>query len=123
MSVPVTQLIIKASIFARKAHEGQVRKYSGLPYIQHPARVAGEAALLDGADEEDVAAAWLHDVVEDTTVTLQAIREDFGDRVADLVDWLTNPKKMDGENRAARKAKVAAKLAKAPREAKRIKML
>lgn len=123
MSVPVTQLIIKASIFARKAHEGQMRKYSGLPYIQHPARVAGEVAVLPDATEEMVAAAWLHDTIEDTASTLEEVRKQFGDSVADLVDWLTNTTKIAGETRAVHKAKTFARLAGAPREAKRIKML
>lgn len=123
MTVPVTDLVIRASVFARRAHEGQTRKYGGDPYIAHPARVAGETALLPGATEETVAAAWLHDVVEDTAVTLDDIRREFGDRVAELVGWPTNPPKTAGENRAARKAKTSARLADAPGDAKRIKML
>lgn len=123
MTVPVTELIMKASQYAAQAHQGQVRKYGGAPYISHPARVAGETAMLPDATEEMVAAAWLHDTVEDTDVALGDIRAVFGEKVAELVDGLTNPPKTAGENRAARKAKTFARLAGAPDDVKRIKML
>jgi (p)ppGpp synthase/HD superfamily hydrolase len=118
-----TPLIIKASEFAIKAHDGQVRKYNKAPYITHPARVAKATADLSGATEEMVAAAWLHDVVEDTPVSLETIRQEFGDKAAELVGWLTNEAKVPGENRALRKKKNAERLSKAPKDAQRIKML
>jgi (p)ppGpp synthase/HD superfamily hydrolase len=118
-----SELIKKASRFAEVAHQGQQRKYNRAPYITHPARVAFEASKLDGATEEMVAAAWLHDVVEDTTIPIETIKAEFGDNVATLVKWLTNDPKVPGENRAARKKKAAVRLAAAPREAKKIKML
>jgi (p)ppGpp synthase/HD superfamily hydrolase len=116
-------LIVKASVFAHKAHEGVARKYNQAPYITHPARVAKATAELSGATEEMVAAAWLHDVVEDTAITLEQIRQEFGEKVAELVGWLTNEPKVPGENRAARKKKAAVRLNKAPKDAQRIKML
>lgn len=60
-------LVTTARDIATTAHRGQVDK-AGAPYIGHPARVAGHAAAA-GGDERVVAAAWLHDVVEDTGVT------------------------------------------------------
>jgi hypothetical protein len=83
----VSSLIERAAALAEAAHSGQVDK-AGVPYIGHPARVAALVATRGGSDEA-IAAAWLHDVVEDTTVILASIRYGFGDTVADLVDALT----------------------------------
>lgn len=73
--------------FAEKAHEGQYRK-SGEPYIYHPVAVA-EILLSLEMDVTTLVAALLHDVVEDTGVTLEQIRENFGETVALLVDGVT----------------------------------
>lgn len=73
--------------FAEKAHEGQYRK-SGEPYIYHPVAVA-EILLSLEMDVTTLIAALLHDVVEDTGVTLDEIREKFGDTIALLVDGVT----------------------------------
>lgn len=82
--------------FATKAHEGQVRKISGLPFITHPVRVAAILEGLGGISEEMMAAAFLHDTVEDVGLTVQEIRERFGSKVAMLVGGLTFPSsKMD----------------------------
>lgn len=118
-----TELIKKADAFAEKAHEGILRKFSKAPYITHPRRVKAEVMKLDGATEEMAAAALLHDVVEDTAITIETIRSEFGEKVADLVGWLTNEPKVPGENRAARKKKAVLRLNKAPKDAQRIKML
>lgn len=81
------ELIVKAFNFANKFHDGQIRK-SGEPYIIHPLSVA--EILLDlGLDEITLTAALLHDIVEDTDVTLEEIKELFGDEVAYLVDGVT----------------------------------
>lgn len=77
-------LLEKALSFAIKAHEGQKRKNGRTPYILHPVEVAAVAATLTD-DEEILAAAALHDTVEDTQVTIEDIRREFGDRVAALV--------------------------------------
>ncbi|NIQ98216.1 MAG: bifunctional (p)ppGpp synthetase/guanosine-3',5'-bis(diphosphate) 3'-pyrophosphohydrolase [Desulfuromonadales bacterium] len=72
---------------ARSSHSDQLRK-SGEPYFFHPLRVAHQAAR-HWMDFSSIMAALLHDVVEDTPVTLEEVREDFGDEVALLVDGLT----------------------------------
>ena len=82
--------------FARKAHEGQTRK-SGEPYIIHPVAVARIVAEELQLGPNTVIAAFLHDVVEDTPVTLDEIREQFGDEVAFLVGVVTKKKKTSYE--------------------------
>ncbi|WP_019154645.1 RelA/SpoT family protein [Robertmurraya massiliosenegalensis] len=77
----------KAYEFARHAHRDQYRK-SGEPYVIHPIQVAGILADLQ-MDPDTVAAGFLHDVVEDTEITLDDIREAFNDEVAMLVDGVT----------------------------------
>lgn len=81
------QRIREAYDFAEKAHENQVRK-SGEPYILHPLAVADIVVNMQ-MDTTSIIAALLHDVVEDTTVSLEAIREKFGETCAMLVDGLT----------------------------------
>ena len=99
----MTTLESAARTFATKAHADQRRKYTGEDYIHHPAAVAELVRSVPHTDEM-VAAAWLHDVVEDTPVTLDKIRDEFGDTVADLVGDLTDVSKPSDGNRAARKA-------------------
>ena len=84
------QLIRRASELSQRAHEGQTR-ISGEPYFLHSLAVANILAELN-LDAETVSAAMLHDVVEDTDITLEDIRHQFGDAVAQLVDGVT---KMD----------------------------
>ena len=67
--------------FATKAHEGQLRKYTGEPYINHPIAVAAIVATVDHTPEM-IAAAYLHDTVEDCGITLAEINERFGRKVA-----------------------------------------
>lgn len=86
------QLIERAYQLANKAHEGQVRK-SGVPYIMHPIAVAGILVNLR-LDATTVAAGFLHDVVEDTDITLDMLRKDFGEDVALLVDGVTKLEKI-----------------------------
>ena len=80
-------LIDRAYEVAKKAHEGQLRK-SGDPYITHPVAVAEILADI-GLDSSAISAALLHDTVEDTGYTLEAIKKDFGNEVAALVDGVT----------------------------------
>jgi (p)ppGpp synthase/HD superfamily hydrolase len=100
---------------ARSDHEGQVRNGSGgMPYIEHPMRVA---ALLDehGFGDEVLAAALLHDVVEDSDTTLDELREKFGGEVAGLVGAMTDDESIDDYRQ--RKAEHRERLAAAPTEA------
>ncbi len=77
-------MIRRAAEFAAKAHEGAVRKGSTIPYIVHPRETA---VIVSGitSDPEVIAAAFLHDVIEDSPVGYEEIRAAFGERVADLV--------------------------------------
>lgn len=87
---------------AARAHEGQLRKYTGEPYIVHPFAVAGLVRSV--SDDEDLfVAALLHDVVEDTQVTLGFIRGVFGHRIGDLVGGLTDVSEPEDGNREVRK--------------------
>ena len=80
-------LVEAARLVAEAAHAGQVDK-GGNPYIEHPAFVADRVRWL-GGDEVAAAVAWLHDVVEDTTVSLDALASVFPARVVEAVDGLT----------------------------------
>lgn len=115
--------IQKAKIFATAAHAavGQQRKYTLEPYIVHPAEVASMVAQYNN-NEAMVAAAWLHDVIEDTNVTSEILREEFGDEITELVIWLTDVSKPEDGNRATRKAIDLAKVALAPPNAQTIKI-
>ena len=81
------ELVTRAFRYAAAAHEGQQRR-SGQPFIEHPVGVAKICAQLR-LDEQTIAAALLHDVVEDTEAELDHVRELFGDDVALLVDGVT----------------------------------
>ena len=76
--------------FAKLAHEGQTRKYTGEPYFNHPFRVMLSAVRYGCLDEDILCACVLHDVVEDTRYDLTDINMKFGQIVADLVEELTN---------------------------------
>ena len=78
----------QAMAFALKAHDGQTRKRDNTPYILHPCEAATIASILTD-DREILAAVVLHDTVEDTDATLDDIREQFGNRVAMLVEGET----------------------------------
>ena len=81
-------LVEKADRLAERAHEGQTRKESNAPYITHPRAVA---RILEehGFDDTAVAAALVHDVVEDTPLCLDDVRRELGDEVARLVEAVT----------------------------------
>ena len=91
------ELIVKAFRFAAAAHEGQQRR-SGEPFIMHPVGVATICAGLR-LDEQTIAAALLHDVVEDTDTDLAAVREEFGDEIAKLVDGVTKLTRVQFQSR------------------------
>lgn len=115
-------LVVRARRFAERAHDSidHRRKYSGRPYAEHLARVADRVAQVTG-DASAVAAAWLHDVVEDTPATHADIEHEFGPRVAELVRALTDVDRAYG-NRATRKAADRARLAQAPGAAQTVKL-
>jgi (p)ppGpp synthase/HD superfamily hydrolase len=117
------ELETRALAFAKAAHEAidQRRKYTNEPYIVHPMAVA-ELVRSVPHTSEMVAAAYLHDVVEDTPVTIDEIREEFGAEVGELVDWLTDVSKPGDGNRRIRKEHDRQHLAKAPPAAKTIKL-
>lgn len=113
----------QARRYATQAHAaaGQRRKYTDEPYIVHPAAVA-ELVRSVTDDEAMLAAAWLHDTVEDTPSTLQDIESHFGPRVAELVDMLTDSAQPQAKNRATRKLAHFRHTAQASPEAQTIKL-
>jgi GTP diphosphokinase / guanosine-3',5'-bis(diphosphate) 3'-diphosphatase len=90
-------LITRAFRYAAAAHEGQQRQ-SGEPFIMHPAGVAKICAQLR-LDEQTLAAALLHDVVEDTDADLDDVRAEFGDEIARLVDGVTKLTRVQFQSR------------------------
>ena len=119
-----TDKILRAASFASTAHIGQVRKYTGDPYITHPISVA-IAVSERTSDEDAICAALLHDVVEDTEVTPWQVMEHFGKSVSDLVQELTDVYTREAYpsmNRRARKIAETQRLAGISDRAKLIKV-
>lgn len=119
----MSELIKKAQDFATTEHQriNHVRKYSNQPYQTHLQAVAKLVSTVTD-DEQMIAAAWLHDTVEDTPATLGDIEETFGLQIAELVEELTDVSKPSDGNRAARKEIDRQHLATASRRAKTIKL-
>ena len=114
------RLFENALRFATDAHAGMVRKAGSMPYILHPMEVATIAATMTD-DREVLAAALLHDVVEDTSHTLDEIESNFGPRVAALVAAETEDKREGlppAETWRIRKEESLVELARADRDAK-----
>jgi (p)ppGpp synthase/HD superfamily hydrolase len=95
-------IVDRALAFATIAHGDQKRKYSGEPYIVHPVEVMKIVETVEH-DDSMLAAALLHDVVEDTDVTIEEIEASFGSDVAELVGFLTDVSKPEDGNRKHRK--------------------
>ena len=117
-----TALLDRAIIFAVKAHSGTERRGKGYPYIVHPLEAVEIVATMT-ADQELLAAAALHDTVEDTDVTVEQIREEFGNRVASLVADESDemPAGVSEEDSwHSRKQAAIDRLARASREAKMV---
>ena len=112
----------QALVFATLAHGDQLRKYTNDAYIRHPIRVANNVRLWATTDSEVIAAAFLHDVIEDTSVTLAQLELFFSDRVVRLVQQLTDVSRPEDGNRAVRKELDRQHIAKASPEAKSIKL-
>lgn len=108
-------LAYEAMMFAREVHKDQRRKYSGNPYADHLAEVAGIVATvvadLPAPQEVVVATAWLHDSVEDQGVQPETLRQRFGPAVEEGVMWLSD---LEQGNRAERKRLSCQRLARAP---------
>ncbi len=115
-----TELLDRAIVFAVRAHAGTERRGKGFPYIVHPLEAVEIAATMT-PDQELLAAAALHDTVEDTDVTLEQIRAEFGDRIASLVATESDVM-VEGTSKAdswhARKQAAIDRLASASRDAK-----
>jgi (p)ppGpp synthase/HD superfamily hydrolase len=99
-------LALKAMQFAREAHSGQVRKYTGNPYFDHVCEVAGIVSTVSGhaddiVSDEMIAIAFLHDVIEDCGVTYHRLFQEFGFTIAISVLNLSD---MEEGNRKERKA-------------------
>ena len=116
-------LVEHARIFATAAHAavGQTRKYTGEPYVVHPIEVASIVKNAGGT-EAMVAAALLHDVLEDTGVTFDLLVDQFGSEVAELVLWLTDVSRPEDGNRSTRKALDRQHSAAAPAAAQTVKV-
>lgn len=116
-------IVERARVFATAAHAAvkQVRKYTFEPYIVHPTEVANIVATVPHTDVM-VAAAYLHDTVEDTGVSIVDIQVEFGNEVASLVSWLTDVSKPEQGNRAVRKAIDREHTAMAPAAAQTVKL-
>ena len=115
-----TELLDRAILFAVKAHAGTERRGKGFPYIVHPLEAVEIVATIT-PDQELLAAAALHDTVEDTNVTIEEIRDQFGERVANLVAAESDvfiEGKSEEETWHARKQAAIDRLAAAPHDAK-----
>ena len=92
-------MIAEAVLLAAEAHAGEKRDDGVTPYFNHLAEVASRCARHEPFDPVLVAAAYLHDTIEDTGVTEPLLRERFGDEVADLVMEVTDPPGLEGKAR------------------------
>ena len=117
-----TSLLDKAIIYAVKAHSGVERRGKGFPYIVHPMEAVEIVATMT-PDQDLLAAAVLHDVVEDTPTTVEDLRAEFGDRVASLVAAESDIEidgMSDAESWHTRKQVAIDRLAAAPWDAKMV---
>lgn len=115
-----TSLLDRAIIFAVKAHAGTERRGKGFPYIVHPMEAVEIVATIT-PNQELLAAAALHDTVEDTDVTIEQIRAEFGERIASLVTSETDvvfEGRSESDSWHDRKQAAIDRLAKVSREAK-----
>jgi len=118
----MSRLVRMALLFAQAAHgaTGQVRRYTGEPYIEHPAEVVALLKRAGVTDDAMLAAAWLHDVVEDTRLTIRDVQQAFGP-VAILVLELTDCTTLADGNRAYRKSFECDRLRRVSAQSKSIK--
>ena len=119
-----TEILDRAILFAVHAHAGTERRGKGYPYIVHPLEAVSIVATMT-ADQELLAAAALHDTVEDTEVTLEQLRAEFGERIASLVadESEDRPEGLNEEESwHQRKQAAIDRLAKASHDAKMVAM-
>lgn len=110
-----TSLFDRAALMAISAHGGTERRGKGFPYVIHPMEAAAIVASITN-DQELLAAAILHDVVEDTEITNEQIEREFGHRIAELVGYETGPlEKMSWREKRKRQIE---KIRNAPRDGK-----
>ena len=115
-------LIEKAKKFATKAHAGQLLKNAdAFPFTEHLRRVSALVEESSGTADE-IAAAWLHDVVEDTSVTIEEIRREFGGSIAEIVEGLTDPEHFADHPNKIRKAWQAERVVDKNASVKRVKI-
>lgn len=112
-------IVARARAFAVTSHGQQRRKYCDLPYVVHLDAVVAQLSAHGHDAPAILAAAYLHDVVEDTEATIQEIHDAFGPLIAELVYWLTDA---ETGKRAIRKTMSAWRLGRAPFDAKLIKL-
>lgn len=112
--------LIRAVVFATRAHRADRRKdAAATPYINHPIEVMGELAAAGYDDPQLLAAAVLHDTLEDTTTTFEDLEDAFGLGVASMVSWVTDDKALAWHVRKAKQREEAHLL---PPDAKRIRI-
>ena len=109
----------RAYFYAEQAHDGQYR-HSGDPYVTHPLAVASILGEMH-MDHQSLMAAMLHDVIEDTGITKTAIKNQFGNTVADLVDGVSKLNKITFSSRAEAQAENFQKMAKRVIQSKNVK--
>jgi (p)ppGpp synthase/HD superfamily hydrolase len=116
-------IVERARTVAIAAHSatGQRRKYTGEPYWVHLQEVADTVAYVS-QDTAMVAAAWLHDILEDTQLELDLLLRLFGEDVTDMVVWLTDTAKISDGNRATRAGIERMRLASASARVQTIKI-
>lgn len=104
-------LVSRAAAFAAARHTGQMNKAGQAPYVNHLAEVACLLAEGPAGDDPDlIAAAWLHDIVEDSRASSEEIGERFGVGIRNLVDELTDDMSLPGDERKRRQvAEIAAR--------------
>jgi GTP pyrophosphokinase len=111
-----------AVAFAVRFH-GEQKRPTGAPYLEHLLEALEVLVRGAGVSDPDVlCAAVLHDVVEDTACTIAGVRAAFGDRVADMVGWVTKPEAGEGEDKNAVKEAYLRRLADAPDDAILVKL-
>ena len=114
--------VAEAVTFALRFH-GDQKRPTGAPYVEHLLEALEVLVRGAGVTDPDVlCAAVLHDVVEDTPCTIGGVRAAFGDRVAELVGWVTKPEARDGADKRAVKEAYLKGLADAPDDAILVKL-